>query len=131
MDGSALMVPWPIAMLCVAYAALATSSAAALWKAWHEQAVRHSLLWPGVWGVVSTLLVIGLAWLKPWARRLAVWTSVLLMLGSLGVAGMVIVQPRPQPVHSLFATGMAGVQLLLIRYLTRPHVKQWFVSGER
>ena len=72
------------------------------------------------------MLVIGLAWLKPWARRLAIWTSVLMMLGAMGVAGIALAKASPQPMRSLMATGLAGVQLVVIRYLTRPHVKAWF-----
>jgi len=125
------MVPWPIALLCAAYTMLATSSVATMWRALHQSSVGSAALhqswwWPALWRGVSVILVMGLAWLKPWARRLAIWTSGLMMLGSLGVAGVAIVQTPPAPMRSLLATGMAGVQLLVIRYLTRPHVKHWF-----
>ena len=124
------MVPWPIVLLCAAYTMLATSSAATVWRAFQQSGggydLHQSLWWPVFWGALSSMLVIGLAWLKPWARRLAVWTSVLMMLGAMGVAGIALAKASPQPMRSLMATGMAGVQLVAIRYLTRPHVKAWF-----
>ena len=124
------MVPWPIAMLCALYTVLATSSAATLWRA--LQGHQHqALLWSLLWGGLCTTVVMGLAGLRPWARRLTLWASALMMVAALGVAGMVVIQARPDPMRSLLATGMAGLQLVLMRYLTRPHVKQWFVQSTR
>jgi len=122
------MIPWPVAFLAIFYAVLATSSAAILWQAGHGQ-LQRSLLWPGLWCGLSTLLVLGLALLKPWARKLAIWTSIVMMLGSLGVAGSAIVQANPEPIRSLIATGIASAQLVVIRYLCRPAVKAWFQTG--
>lgn len=119
------MVPWPIALLAGLYAVLATCSAAALWRIVQGQ-VHQSVLWPVVWCAVSTTLVIGLAFLKPWARTLAIWSSTFTLVGSLSAALMAVLQPTPSPMRSLAATGMAGVYLLVLRYLTRPHVKRWF-----
>ncbi len=119
------MVPWPIALLAGFYAVLGTCSAAALWRMLQGQ-VHQSLLWPAVWCAVSGAIVVGFAFLKPWARKLAIWSSTFTLVGSLSAALMAVLQPPPQPMRSLTATGMAGVYLLVLRYLTRPHVKRWF-----
>ncbi len=124
------MVPWPIALLVLWYAGLATASAATLWKLWHGQ-VHGAILWLSVWCGVSAVLVVGLAWLKPWARKLAIWSSGLILVGALANAGLAIAQAAPQPMRSVLATGIASIQLVVIRYLTRPHVKAWFKSSGR
>ena len=124
------MVPWPIALLSIGYTMLATSSAAAVWR--HlGQGGAWSLLWAGGWCAVSVVLVAGLATLKPWARRLAVWVSVGLMVGALGAGVLAIRQVPPQPMRGLFGRLMACTQLVILRYLTRPHVKAWFTGGVR
>jgi len=119
------MVPWPIALLAGLYAVLATSSAAALWRIMQGQA-HQSPLWPAVWCAVSTTLVIGLALLKPWARTLAIWSATFTLVGWLSAALLAVLRPTPAPLSSLTATGIAGGYLLVLRYLTRPHVKAWF-----
>ncbi len=121
------MIPWPIAFLSMGYALLATSSAAALWRAVQGEA-HASLVWQGLGGVLSGILVVGLAMLKPWARKLAIGASVVMMLGALGVAVMAVLQTHPQPLQGLMATGIAGLHLVVMRYLTRPHVKRWFAD---
>ena len=121
------MVPWSIALLALWYAGLATASAATLWKLGQEQ-VHGAVLWPSVWCGVSAILVVGLAWLKPWARKLAIWSSGFILLGALANAGLAIAQATPQPMRSLWATGIASIQLVVMRYLTRPHVKAWFIN---
>ena len=122
------MVPWPIAVLTLVYGAIATSSVAAMWRAAQGQ-VQQPLVWSGIWGGVSAILVIGLTLMRPWARVLAVWASLAMMLSALGMAGLALVQATPNPTHSLFATLVASLQLVIIRYLTRPHVKVWFASS--
>ncbi len=120
------MIPWSIALLVVGYTVVAASSTVTVYRVmsgWLE----HPLLWPALWSVLSTTLAIGLALLRPWARTLAVWSSVLMALSALGAAWMAIAQSHPEPLRSVFATGMAGVQLVVIRYLTRPWVKAWFI----
>ena len=119
------MVPWPIALLSVGYTILATSAAAAMWRHLQGQGGAWSL-GAGLWCAVSVILVAGLATLKPWARTLALWVSVGLTLGALGAGVLAIVQAPPQPMRSLAATIMACVQLVILRYLTRPHVRAWF-----
>lgn len=119
------MVPWPIALLAGLYTVLATCSAAALWRIAHGQ-THQSPVWPAVWCAVSAAIVVGFAFLKPWARTLAIWSSTFTLVGSLSAALMAVLQPTPSPMRSLTATGLAGVYLLVLRYLTRPHVKAWF-----
>lgn len=119
------MIPWPIAMVVVFYAMLATASASTLWNIASGR-LQGSAVWPSVWFGLSAILVMGLAFLKAWARQVAVWASLVMMFTALGVAYLVIATPNPQPARSLLATGMAGIHLVVIRYLTRPHVKGWF-----
>lgn len=122
------MVPWPIALLAIFYMVLGSSSAATVWQVTQRQLTRP-LVWAGLWCVLSTILVIGLVRLRPWARRLAVFVSVLMAISALGTAGLAIAQENPEPMRSLFATGLASIQLVVIRYLTRPHVKAWFAGS--
>ena len=68
--------------------------------------------------------------MKPWARKLAVWTSLFLMFGSLAAAWIEVAQTPPQPKGSLLATGLASLLFLMIRYLTRPRVKAWFSGAD-
>lgn len=121
------MIPWPIALLVLIYAAVATASAASAWRAlqgWEA----HPVWWPAFWMAAFGAAALGLACLKPWARTAAVWLSVLLVAGSLGSAWLAIASARPNPTHSMTATLIAGAHLVVIRYLTRPRVKQWFVA---
>lgn len=118
------MLPWPIALVATLFAIPMTWSAAALSHAWTSR--TQPLLWPLVWGVMSASVVVGLSLMRPWARRLAIWASALWMVGALGSAWMAIMQSPPQPRASLLATGVASVQVLIMRYLTRPHVRRWF-----
>ena len=118
------MVPWPIALLAAGYTILATTSAAAMWR--HPQGHGAWPLWAALWCIVSVILVAGLATLKPWARALAVWVSGALMVSALGAGVLAIGQVPPQPMRSLLGTVMACAQLVILRYLTRPHVKTWF-----
>jgi hypothetical protein len=124
------MIPWPIALLAAGYTILATTSAAAMWR--HPQGHgAWSLLWAGGWCAVSVVLVAGLATLKPWARVLSIWVSIGLMISALGAGVLAIVQVPPQPMRSLLGTLMACTQVVILRYLTRPHVRVWFLNGER
>ena len=115
------MVPWPIALVCVGYAVIATSAAALM-----VRGQGLAVCWSGLWALLSAAVVVGLAGLRPWARRLAVWASAGMMLSALALSLLLAIQAQPDARHSLLATGMAGLQLLLVRYLTRPHVKRWF-----
>ena len=66
----------------------------------------------------------GLSLLKPWARRLAVGASSLMMAATLSFAALLIA--RAHPVAGLMATLSAGVHVLIIRYLRRPMIKTLF-----
>ena len=122
------MVPWSIALIALAYAAVASASAAALAKIAQGTGTQPAF-WPALWLAVSLALLIGLAQMKPWARRLAVWSSVLIASGAAGIASASLARPVPEPGWALAATGVASLQLLIIRYLTRPRVKAWFGSS--
>ena len=118
------MVPWPIALLAIFYACIASSSALML-----VQAGRGISAWPAAWGALSALLVWGLVMMKPWARRLAVWSSAAMTLAALLNALMAVIPTPPNPKLALAATGIAGLQLVIIRYLTRPRVRSWFIES--
>ena len=125
------MMPWPIAIFAALYAAVGTSAAAMLWNlASGRPAAGHpSAGWLAFWTALSAALVIGLMLMKPWARRLAVWSSVLMMGAALVGAWMAATQAQARA--GLIATGVATMQLVAIRYLTRPRVKAWFAEGVR
>lgn len=121
------MVPWPIAVVCGLYAVIATAAAVAVWRALSEGGVA-AIGWSWFWLAMAGSVVAGLAFMKPWGRRLAVWGSLALLVGALGSAVLAIMHAPPQPLRSMTATGLAGVYLVVIRYLTRPRVKAWFVE---
>jgi len=118
------MIPWPIALLCVFYAVIATVSAASLWQGLARPSTL--LAWPVAWLVLTTVVTVGLGLMKPWARRVAVWTSLALMVAALCAAWMAAILTPPSARASLLGTGLASIQFVVIRYLTRPHVKAWF-----
>ena len=120
------MTPWPIALLAALYAVLATCSLAGVWRLLAEGQVGGELAWSLLWTVLSTASMLGLALMRPWGRRLTVWTSMLLMGSSLCAAWYAVTQPVPQPRWSFAATGLASLQFVVMRYLTRPKVKHWF-----
>ena len=120
------MVPWPIALLTVWYAVIATISAANVWHCitgFSERPVAVPLLWLAG----SVAAVCGLPLLKPWGRLAALAGAWALGLMSLSVAAALILQRHPW--MGLLATLGAGVQLVVIRYLRRPNVRRWFTQG--
>jgi len=121
-------MPWPIAVLTLWYAAIAAASGATLWQQL-QRGIASSVWWPALWCGLSAALVLGLALLKPWARRLAVASSMLTAVGALSAAGLALLGAGPRPLASLVATGVGSAHLVLIRYLTRPHVKAWFTKS--
>ena len=121
------MIPWPIALLVIWYAAIATAAAAKLWQMGPALA-SQSGWWIGLWAGLSLVLVIGLAWLKPWARMAAIGGSLLMTVGAILGALRAVAQVPPSMSQSLTAMAVASVNLVVIRYLTRPHVKAWFGS---
>ncbi len=124
---SPVMVPWPVTIVIVAYAVLATVMGAELWRAASGGAAH--LLMPLIWCALCGTLVIGLSLMRPWARRLAVWVSWFLLLATLGSALVAVLHVPPQPRAAIWGTMLAALQALAIRYLTRPHVKHWFVQS--
>jgi len=120
------MVPWPIALLTMFYGAIASLSAATMWRV-VSGASDRPLIWPAIWLALSAGIMFGLPLLKAWARRLAVIASVLLMLSTLGVAGRIVMAGRP--LVGLVATVGAAVHIIVIRYLQRPVVRAWFLQG--
>ena len=120
------MVPWPIAGLSLWYGVLATTAASMVWRALIGGMPRPPW-WPLAWLALSGGLTVGLPLLRPWARRTAVAASALGMGMTLTVAARCIA--GREPLWALLATGGAGGQALLVRYLTRPHVKKWFLKN--
>ncbi len=117
------MVPWPIALLALFYGAVAALSAATLWKitlGW----VQQSAAWAVIWLACSGGAVVGLVWLRPWGRRLAIWTSWLLILSTVAVSGLLVA--GKQPLAGLIVTFSTACHYLMIRYLKRPAVVRWF-----
>ena len=119
------MVPWPIALLALFYGVIATISAATVWKIVAGM-VDRTLIWPLVWLAVSAGAMLGLPLLRSWGRTLAIVGSVLMAVVSLAYAGLLVLASKP--LIGLAATGLAGVHVVVIRYLRRPAVKALFVS---
>ncbi len=122
------MVPWPIALLTLLYGVIAAVSAATVWQVVGGFTSRP-LTWPLLWLAASGSAMCGLPLLKPWARVIAIWASVGLMLATLSVAALLVASGRP--LGALVATCGAGVHILVIRYLRRPVVRAYFISGDR
>ena len=110
------------------YAVLAAASAAALAKmaGGGLQVSAGAAVITSAWAAASIAAVLGLAMMRRWGRRLAVWLSMGLLLSMLAAAALAIAQSPPSAKGSLIAMGLAAVQMVVIRYLTRPRVKQWF-----
>jgi hypothetical protein len=118
------MIPWPIAMLTLFYGVLAALSAASTWTIVTGASQRPLLVHLG-WLALSGATTLGLPLLRPWGRRLAVWTSGALMAVLLAIAGLLVLAAR-QPVLGLATAVVAASQMIPIRYLQRPAVKAWF-----
>ena len=117
------MVPWPIALLTLFYGAVATASAATLWKV-VTGLDHHSPIWSVGWLMVAGGAMCGLPLLRPWGRTLAVWTSALLTLATLAIAGLLVGAGRPG--LGLVISLSTGFHVLVIQYLRRPSVHAWF-----
>lgn len=118
------MVPWPIALLTVFYGMVAAFSAATAWRIL-SGAVEQLLAPQLIWLALSAGAMGGLPLRKAWGRRLAIWTSLLLMIAMVATAVLVGVVGRHPLLGIVMACG-AGLHVLAIRYLQRPDVKQWF-----
>ena len=117
------MIPWPIALLTLFYAAVAFFSAASLWKVALGLS-GQSIFWLSVWLILSAAAAAGLAYLKPWGRRFAMGTSWMLILSTLAVAALYIAASKPS--IGLVITFTTACHYLMIRYLKRPAVVVWF-----
>ena len=117
------MVPLPIGLLTLMYAGIVAAASASIWGRLIGRG-EASLVWSAGWLAVSLGAVCGLALLRPWGRRLAMWGFAGLMATTLAMAAQQIAGGRP--VAALATAITAGLQYLGIRYLRRPHVRAWF-----
>ena len=121
------MIPAPIAMLAVFYGVIAATSGASLWKIIIGRS-SQPFLWPSMWLALSVGAMCGLALLRPWGRRLAIWASALLMVATLAVSALLVSAGRPW--IGLMVTLSATCHVMVIRYLQRPLVRQLFENTE-
>ena len=119
------MVPWPIALLTLLYGALAALELATVWKSVSGAGTKPVIV-PLCWLALSAAIMFGLPLRKPWARRLAVWGAVLMLVSTLGLAAAIVASGRPG--LGLAAAAGAGVHVLVIRYLGRPAVRAYFTG---
>lgn len=118
------MIPWPVALLTLFYGIIATSSASTLWKIL-TGVTEQSLAWQMLWLGLSGGAMCGLALMKSWGRALAIWTSTLLMVAMLALAGLLALNAH-QPLAGLVVACGAALHMVVIRYLGRPSVRAWF-----
>jgi hypothetical protein len=117
------MVPLPIALLALVYAAVATASAVSVWRV-ASGASQQQLVWPLAWLALSVAAMCGLALLRPWARRLAIIGLVVITTVVLAVAALLVMAGRP--LGAIAATSAAALHVVMIRYLQRPSVRAYF-----
>ncbi len=120
------MIPWPLTLFIMGYAVLGTALAADAWRALPLRPAQAAL--PLAWCAAFMTLALGLSFLRPWARRMAVGVSWFLMLATLGSALVAVLHVPPQPRAAVWGTMIAALQVLAVRYLTRPHVRRWFAQ---
>ncbi len=119
------MIPWPLALLTMVYGLLAFLSAVQVITC----AAQHALaggLWSLVWFLLTSASAVGLPSRYAWARRCAVLTALLFVISALVGATILVLRQPPQPRAALGETLLAGVALIVIRYLTRPPIKAQF-----
>lgn len=119
------MVPWPIALLAIFYAIIATIASSMAWKVMIGVSERP-FFWPALWMVLSAGATYGLVMFKPWGRKLAVWTSMLMMITIWSIAALLVVGREPG--WALLTTVVAGLQMIPVRYLGQPAVKTLFAD---
>ena len=120
------MIPWPVALLSLFYALVATVSASAAWKVISGMSDRP-ILWPLAWFALAFSAMCGLALLRPWGRTLAVLGSVVMAMITLAFAGLLVMGGHP--IGALLSTLAASVHAVVIRYLGRPVVRGYFNRG--
>ena len=121
------MIPWSIALLTLFYGVIATFSASAAWKVVSGMSDRP-IVWPLAWLALAFSTACGLALMRPWGRTLAVVGSVIMAVVTLALAGLLVMGGHP--VAALLATVGSSVHAIIIRYLSRPSVKECFGISE-
>src|SRR3989338_2677032 len=116
------MVPLPIGLLTLMYAGIVAAASASIWGRLIGRS-EASLVWSAGWLAVSLGAVCGLALLRRWGRRLAMWGFAGLMATTLAMAAHQIA--GGPPVAALATAITAGLQYLGIRYLRRTHGRAW------
>ena len=122
------MIPWPLAALTILYGLLAFLSAVQLITC----AAQHQLaggLWSTLWFVVTAASAIGLPSKSEWGRRCAVAAAAFFVAGALAAALVLVTHRPPEPGRALVDTLLAGAALVVIRYLSRPVIKEQFRSA--
>ena len=123
--GTAPMIPWPLAALSILYGLLAFLSAVQMVTCIAQQSAA-GVVWTALWLVLAAGACIGLPAQKEWGRRFAVVGAALFTVAAIIGAVVLVVHTPPQPQQALLETLLAGVALIVVRYLRRPIVKAQF-----
>ena len=119
------MIPWPLAALSILYGLLAFLSAVRLVEC-IAQPSAVGVAWTALWLVLAAGACIGLPAQKEWGRRFAVVGAALFTVAAIIGAVVLVVRTPPHPKFALLDTLLAGVALVVIRYLRRPVIKSKF-----
>lgn len=119
------MIPWPLAALSILYGLLAFLSAVRLAGCIARGTVA-GIVWTALWLLVASAACIGLPAQKEWGRRCALVGAILFTAAALVGAVMLVMRTPPQPQQALLETVLAGVALVVLRYLRRPVIKAQF-----
>ena len=119
------MIPWPLAALAVVYGLLAFLSAVRVVTC---LAVRDWLGvgWSGLWFAVTAVACVGLPAQRELGRKCAIIGAVLFLPVALRVAVQHVLQTPPRPDGALISVALAGVAMIILRYLRRPVIKAQF-----
>ena len=85
-----------------------------------------SVVWTLLWLAVTAGACIGLPGQHEWGRRCAVAGAIAFLIAAMVAALMAIFTAPPRPQAALTATLLAGVPLIILRYLRRPIIKAQF-----
>ena len=124
------MIPWPLAALSVLYGLLAFLSAVRLVECIAQQS-SAGIVWTVLWLVIASGACIGLPAQKEWGRRFAVVGAALFTVAAIIGAVVLVVRVPPHPQQALLETVLAGVALIIIRYLRRPVIKAQFQASQQ
>ena len=117
------MIPVPIALLSLFYGVVAAFAAANAWEILNG-ASQRPLVWPLLWLGLCAGAMVGLPMGRAWGRTLAVAAAWWLTLSSLATAAWFV--RLKQPLVALLVTFTSALYILVIRYLGRPEVKDYF-----